>query len=70
VIAPKGTPPAIVNRVADEFRQTIAEPDAQRRIKAVGLETVGSTPAQFAAQLPDEARRWGELIRSMDLAAQ
>ena len=70
VIAPKGTPVAIVNRMAEEFRQAIAEPDAQRRIKAVGLETVASTPAQFAAQLPDEARRWGELIRSMDLTAQ
>lgn len=70
VIAPKGTPPAIVNRVAEEFRQAILEPDAQRRIKSVGLETVGSSPAQFAAQLPDEAKRWGELIRSMDLKAQ
>ncbi|MFM8556051.1 MAG: Bug family tripartite tricarboxylate transporter substrate binding protein [Betaproteobacteria bacterium] len=70
VIAPKGAPAAIVNRMADEFRQVIAEPDAQRRIRAVGLETVGSTPAQFAAQLPEEARRWGELIRSMDLKAQ
>jgi tripartite-type tricarboxylate transporter receptor subunit TctC len=70
VVAPKGTPTAIVNRLAEEFRQAIAEPEAQRRIKAVGLETVGSTPAQFAAQLPEEARRWGDLIRSMDLKVQ
>ncbi|MBM3407520.1 MAG: tripartite tricarboxylate transporter substrate binding protein [Betaproteobacteria bacterium] len=70
IIAPKGTPAAIVNRLADEFRQVIAEPEAQRRVRAVGLETVGSTPAQFAAQLPDEARRWGDLIRTMDLKAQ
>jgi tripartite-type tricarboxylate transporter receptor subunit TctC len=70
VVAPKGTPPAIVNRVAEEFRQAILEPDAQRRIKSVGLETVANSPGQFAAQLPDEARRWGELIRSMDLKAQ
>lgn len=70
VVAPKGTPPAIVNRVAEEFRQAIMEPDAQRRIKSVGLETVANSPAQFAAQLPDEAKRWGELIRSMDLKAQ
>jgi tripartite-type tricarboxylate transporter receptor subunit TctC len=67
VIAPKGTPAAIVNRVAEEFQQALASADAQRKLKGMGLQPVGSNPAQFAAQLPDEARRWGDLIRSMGL---
>lgn len=70
VIAPKGTPAAIVNRFADEFRQVLNEPEAQRRLRSVGLEPVGSSPAQFAAQLPDEAQRWSDLIRDMGLKAQ
>lgn len=67
VIAPKGAPAAILNRVADEFRQALSEPEARRRIQSGGLEIVTSTPAQFSSQLPDEAKRWGELIRNMDL---
>jgi tripartite-type tricarboxylate transporter receptor subunit TctC len=70
VIAPKGTPPAIVNRMAEEFRLALSDPEAQRKMRAMGLQPVGSTPAQFASQLPDEARRWGELIRTMGLKVQ
>lgn len=67
VIAPKGTPAAYVNRIAEEFQNALADPEAQKKLKAVGLQPVGSAPAQMAAQLPDEARRWGDLIRSMGL---
>jgi tripartite-type tricarboxylate transporter receptor subunit TctC len=70
VIAPKGTPPAIVNRMAEEFRLALSDPEAQRKMRAMGLQPVGSTPTQFANQLPDEARRWGELIRTMGLKVQ
>lgn len=70
VIAPKGTPVAIVNRVAEEFRDALNAPEAQRKLKAIGLQPVGSTPAQFASQLPEEARRWGELIQTMGLKVQ
>ncbi len=70
VIAPKGTPADIVARIADDLRQALNEPEAQRRLKAVGLEPVGSTPAQFAAQLPEEAKRWSELIRTAGITAQ
>ena len=70
VIAPKGTPSDIVARIADDLRQALNESEAQRRLKAVGLEPVGSTPAQFAAQLPEEAKRWSDLIRTMGITAQ
>jgi len=70
VIAPKGTPPAIVSRVAEEFQLALGGAEAQRKLKGMGLQPVGSAPAQFAAQLPEEARRWGDLIRSMGLNTQ
>lgn len=70
IVAPKGTPASIVNRVAEEFRLALQTPEAQRRLEAAGLQAVASTPAQFASQLPDEARRWGDLIRTMGLKAQ
>ena len=64
------SPVATVQRMAEEFRLALADPEAQRKLKAVGLQSVASTPAQFANQLPDEARRWGELIRTMNLKLQ
>ena len=70
VIAPRGTPVGAVNRIADEFAKAMSDPEAQRKLRSMGLQPVGSTPAQFAAQLPDEAKRWGDLIRTAGIKGQ
>lgn len=67
VMAPKGTPEAIVNRLANDFRHAMAAPEAQSRLRETGLVPVGSSPAEFAAGLPEEARNWGALIKSIGL---
>lgn len=59
-----GTPQAVVDRLAAEYRVALEDPVVKARLEAAGLVPVGSTPAEFAAQLREEHERYGEVIRS------
>jgi tripartite-type tricarboxylate transporter receptor subunit TctC len=63
--APKGTPPAIVNRLASEIAKALADPEARKKYEALGLTTVGSTAREFAAGLPEQARKWRAVLQAM-----
>ncbi|MEO7405018.1 MAG: tripartite tricarboxylate transporter substrate-binding protein, partial [Burkholderiales bacterium] len=67
IVAPRGTPDPIVQRLAAEFRAALLAPEAQQRLRSAGLIPVGSTPTEFSQGLPTEARQWGELIKAMGL---
>lgn len=63
VLAPAGTPPAIVNRLHAEIIKVLALRDIRERIAGDGAEVVGDTPAQFAAFLKTDIARWAPLIK-------
>ena len=64
VVAPAGTPRAIVERLSQDLRRVIAMPEIRdRMINQGGLEPVGSTAESFAALIPGEIERWGKLVR-------
>jgi tripartite-type tricarboxylate transporter receptor subunit TctC len=67
IVAPRGTPDAVVQRVATTFAAALAMPEAIQRLREVGLLPVGSSPADFAKVLPDEARYWEARLREMKL---
>jgi tripartite-type tricarboxylate transporter receptor subunit TctC len=64
MVAPAGTPPAIVaalNRIAVEAMQ---DPVVKEKLAVQGAELVGDTPEHFAAFIDSEARRWGDVIKA------
>ena len=63
VLAPAGTPPAIVDRLHAEIVKILAQRDIRERIAGDGAEVVGDTPAQFAAFLKADIARWAPLIK-------
>jgi len=63
VFAPAGTPAAIVNRLNSEIAKFLQRPEVRERFLATGVETVGSTPAEFTATVQAEVAKWGKLIR-------
>ena len=63
VFAPAGTPAAIVNRLNSEIAKFLQRAEVRERFLATGVETVGSTPAEFAATVKAEVAKWGKLIR-------
>lgn len=70
LVAPKGTDPAIVDRLAGAVRKAVAAPAAREKYARFGLTPVGSTPQAFAARLPGEAAKWKTVIGQLGLTAQ
>jgi tripartite-type tricarboxylate transporter receptor subunit TctC len=58
IMAPAGTPPAIVNKLHAEFARILKLPDVVERMEALGSTIVGSGPAEFSAFLQAEIRKW------------
>ncbi len=70
VLAPAGTPPAIVSRLSAEIRKSLAKPETQARMKQLGAELVGDTPAEFAAFLKTDNDRWARVIKQSGITAE
>jgi tripartite-type tricarboxylate transporter receptor subunit TctC len=62
LIAPKGTPKAVVDRVSAETGKAMHSQEMARSLSAEGSEAVGSTPAQFAQHIRDEHAKWSRVI--------
>ena len=64
LFAPKGTPQAIIDRVNAEVRQTLSQPDVQKRfVESAGAEAVGMTPAEFLTRIKSDAERYKRVIQ-------
>jgi tripartite-type tricarboxylate transporter receptor subunit TctC len=63
VVAPAGTPPAIVELLAREMAQFVARPQTQARLAAFGFTPVGSTPGEFAAQIKSDIEMSTAVVR-------
>lgn len=63
VAAPKGTDAAVVSRMAAEFRRVLEMPSTQAFLVRQGFVGVGSSPEQFARELPGEAQEWQTIVR-------
>jgi tripartite-type tricarboxylate transporter receptor subunit TctC len=62
LVAPKGTPPAIVEKLQREVAKVLADPAVKAKADAAGLFPATSTPAEFAAFIKTEADRWSKVI--------
>jgi tripartite-type tricarboxylate transporter receptor subunit TctC len=64
VVAPAGTPAAIVEKVNSGINAALQDPDVQKRLAALSAEPVGGTPQAAGAYLKKEADRWKNVIVS------
>ena len=63
VMAPAGTPSAIINRLNAEILKILKIPEVAEKLKGFGAETVGSTPKQFDTYVKSEIAKWGKVAR-------
>ncbi len=63
VIAPKGVPRAIIDKLNGEINKAIKDPGFAARIASDGLEPAGGSPEAFQALLKREVAEWGEVVR-------
>ncbi len=67
VFAPAGTPQAIVDRLAAEAAAMFADPKTREMLTAEGADPIASTPADFAAFVRAEIKKWDEVGKAVHL---
>ena len=70
LLAPTGTPAAIVKRLSDEMRKSVVKPETVTRMKALGAITVGDTPAEYGQFLKKDYERWARVIKAAGVKAE
>ncbi len=70
LVAPRGTPRAVIERLHKDIVATLQEPAIAERMARGGLEPIGDTPAEFAQYLKAEAAKWGKLIKAAGIKAE
>ena len=70
VVAPAGTPRAIVDQVNAAIGQALRAPDITERFAAIGMEAVGGTPEEFGAFLRTETAKWAKVIRAAGIKVE
>ncbi|MGO4329845.1 Bug family tripartite tricarboxylate transporter substrate binding protein [Cupriavidus sp. 2TAF22] len=64
LMAPAGTPPAVIARLNQASVKILASQAMRKRLADLGAEPVGNTPEQFAAQIRNDSRWWAALVKS------
>ena len=65
--APPKTPPALASEIAKAAVETIKMPDVQAKFRAASVEPVGNSPAEMAAFVAEELRRWSDIIKKNNI---
>lgn len=69
LLAPAGTPVAIINKVSADLREVLALPDTKNTLITQGATPWPMTPEQFAARIKSDRQRYGKIIEENNLSA-
>jgi len=69
LLAPAGTPPAVVSRLSAETVGAMRAPDTQDSLGKQGFDVVASTPAEFTSWIRSESAKWSKIIRASGATA-
>lgn len=64
LVAPIGTPAAIITRLHAEMVRALARPEVRAQVAALGMEPLGNSPEEFASTLAADVQIWAEVLRA------
>jgi len=67
VLAPAGTPPAAVDRLAKALSAALAAPDVKAALAGQGIDEVGLGPADFAVYIRQDTDKWAKVVKTIGL---
>jgi len=70
LFAPAATPPAIVAKLHDTTVRALQAPDVQEHLRALALDVVSSTPAEYRQKIAKEITQWTEVAKKADIHVQ
>ena len=69
IVAPTGTPRAILERLNAAVRKALASTDTRARLAQLGMSNNSSSPKEFDAYIKSEIARWGQVIKDAHIEA-
>jgi tripartite-type tricarboxylate transporter receptor subunit TctC len=70
LLAPAGTPQAVIDKVAADVKEAVAIPEVRERLIGQGAVPQASTPKELQALIDADLRRYGRIIREQNLKAE
>lgn len=70
LFAPKGTPPAVINKLNEEVNKALKLPDVQEKLLKAGIEPLGGTPERLAEFVSSDDQRYGQLAKELAIKVQ
>jgi tripartite-type tricarboxylate transporter receptor subunit TctC len=70
LMAPTGTPPAVIVRLNKELNAALATKDVQERLATEGAESLPGTPEAYAADVAGDEKKWGGLVKKLGLKVE
>ncbi len=70
VLAPAGTPPQIVRKLAEDLTRILRDPEVSKTLMEQGAILVGNTPEQFTANINADLVRWRKVARDASIQAE
>lgn len=67
VAAPKGTPPEVIQYLADRFKKVCEDPEFIQAMKDIGQPVMYQTPSEFGKFLKEGFAKYGQLIKELDI---
>jgi tripartite-type tricarboxylate transporter receptor subunit TctC len=67
LVAPAGTPPAVIRKVHDDAVKALQSAEVKKRFSELGMAPVGNTPAEFSKAMKEESARWAKVVRERKL---
>jgi tripartite-type tricarboxylate transporter receptor subunit TctC len=69
LVAPKGTPASVVAALSQQMRQSVKQPAVQQKLVDLGMEPIGSEPAEMDRYVREQIGFWTPLIRNRGIRA-
>ena len=70
ILAARGTPKPMVDRISGEIARILKQPDTQARYAAAGMNVIASSPGEFREALASEIKRWAKVVRDANIKPQ
>lgn len=70
LLAPAGTPEAIVNKLNAAMNLALKQPEVIKRMKDLGATPSGNSPAEFRAYLTQDLERWAKVVQAAGIQAE
>ena len=67
ILAPAGTPPAIIAKLNSEIKRAVEGPDVRDKLTVLGFVPVLNTPDEFSVRIQKEMTKWGKVVHDANI---